>query len=710
MSDVKWQEDALAAEGEESSLLTRNDLIRAAAVGGAALAAGGTLAERALGGLVQRPQRGGRLRVAHVGAGKSESFNPGRGSSFIDASRYYNLYDPLVRVRPGPDECPGPRARVDPEQGLDAVARAPASGCDLPQRQGPHRRRRHLHAALDGRREARGPRVGERDQARRAEEGRPPRGADPADVAQRPAVRQLQRPEQCRHPRRAEGLLEAGRHGPVLASGRSRPASGASASRTRTTGRTASRTSTSGRTSRSTTPSARLNALLAGEIDMHEPARPAAGASAPERDGEIQRPERSEHRRSRCSRWRSTSLPFDDPRVRQAFRLIPDRQALINGALAGFGDARQRPLRRGAAQVLRGDLPARARPGAGEVRCSSRPAQEDLEVTPADLGHRARLRRGRHALRRSRRRPRASTSTSRRSPATAYFDTSLLYTKIDFAQSFWTVGLARRVVSSRRCSRTPSGTRRTGATVVRQADPRGAGRPERRRGRGAVARGAADPVRRGRLHHLDEHQHRRRARQVRSAACGRARSSTSAAGTTGASGSTSERGPSRRPRSTRRPRRQRSAAGRAFAPRLLRVRPCARASGRAALADAVRRLDARLRRHRGAAGRRGQRRPRQVGDAGAARRAARADGARPPGRGSATSTGSAACSRATSATPRPGYAAGGERPIWGEITGELANSLVLAARRRAVHGPALARARRARGACGPGDRSTTRSR
>jgi len=30
--------------------------------------------------------------------GKGESFNPGRGSSFIDASRYYNLYDPLVQL------------------------------------------------------------------------------------------------------------------------------------------------------------------------------------------------------------------------------------------------------------------------------------------------------------------------------------------------------------------------------------------------------------------------------------------------------------------------------------------------------------------------------------------------------------------------------------------------------------------------------------
>ena len=53
------------------------------------------------------PRRGGHLRVGHVGAGKGESFNPGRGSSFIDASRYYNLYDPLVRVNSDFSQSPG---------------------------------------------------------------------------------------------------------------------------------------------------------------------------------------------------------------------------------------------------------------------------------------------------------------------------------------------------------------------------------------------------------------------------------------------------------------------------------------------------------------------------------------------------------------------------------------------------------------------------
>ena len=46
MSDIRWQEDALAAEAEESTL-SRGDLIRAAVLAGAAFTAAGPLAERA---------------------------------------------------------------------------------------------------------------------------------------------------------------------------------------------------------------------------------------------------------------------------------------------------------------------------------------------------------------------------------------------------------------------------------------------------------------------------------------------------------------------------------------------------------------------------------------------------------------------------------------------------------------------------------------
>src|SRR5215213_3132491 len=80
--------------------MTRRAALAGALGLGGVLLAGEGLAAAAISGPAATPKRGGRLRVGHVGGGKGESFNPGRGSSFIDASRAYNLYDPLVRVNP----------------------------------------------------------------------------------------------------------------------------------------------------------------------------------------------------------------------------------------------------------------------------------------------------------------------------------------------------------------------------------------------------------------------------------------------------------------------------------------------------------------------------------------------------------------------------------------------------------------------------------
>ncbi len=78
-----------------------------AACGGDDDAGGEGAAPATTGATEEGPTRGGRLRVGHVGAGKGESFNPARGSSFIDASRYYNLFDPLSRVGPTLEIEPG---------------------------------------------------------------------------------------------------------------------------------------------------------------------------------------------------------------------------------------------------------------------------------------------------------------------------------------------------------------------------------------------------------------------------------------------------------------------------------------------------------------------------------------------------------------------------------------------------------------------------
>ncbi len=101
--------------GNVDSRISRKQFIQGAAGVGLALGAGGLLA--ACGGsgndsgatteAAGEIKRGGVLRVGHVGAGKGESFNPGRGGAWIDTSRQYQLYDPLTRVNPDLTQAPG---------------------------------------------------------------------------------------------------------------------------------------------------------------------------------------------------------------------------------------------------------------------------------------------------------------------------------------------------------------------------------------------------------------------------------------------------------------------------------------------------------------------------------------------------------------------------------------------------------------------------
>ena len=52
-------------------------------------------------------RRGGTLRVGHVGGGNAETFDPAIASTYIDASRCYNLYDRLTLVQPNLTRAPG---------------------------------------------------------------------------------------------------------------------------------------------------------------------------------------------------------------------------------------------------------------------------------------------------------------------------------------------------------------------------------------------------------------------------------------------------------------------------------------------------------------------------------------------------------------------------------------------------------------------------
>ena len=197
--------------------------------------------------------RGGRLRVGHVGAGKGESFNPARGSSFIDASRYYNVFDPLSRVGPTLEVEPGLALEWSPNDDSTVWVVAlrpdvtwhdgkPFTADDVMYTFGEMADPKHVsHASVTN--------INLRDVRKiddltleiplKSPNARPLRLLRPAEHGDRPE--------------RGDGLHEPRGHGRVhvrLVHGRGEQPLRAG---TRTTGTRASLTSTSGRTSRSTT-------------------------------------------------------------------------------------------------------------------------------------------------------------------------------------------------------------------------------------------------------------------------------------------------------------------------------------------------------------------------------------------------------------------------------------------------------------------------
>jgi peptide/nickel transport system substrate-binding protein len=183
-------------------------------------------------------------------------------------------------------------------------------------------------------------------------------------------------------------------------------------------------------------PAARLNALLSGEIDMLTSLEPTQ-AKVHLESGEIQviqAPSTAIH----VFIMAVDIAPFDDPLVRQAFRLIPDRQALIDSALLGFGTVANDLPGKGLWNFA-SDLPPREQDLEQAKALLAQAGKESLEVTLhtsdivpgfveaatlfAEMAKEAGV-----------------TVNIKKEAGNAYFDTSKLYTKLDFAQSFWTFG------------------------------------------------------------------------------------------------------------------------------------------------------------------------------------------------------------------------------------------------------------------------------
>ena len=280
---------------------------------------------------------GGTLRAGFVGGGTAETLNPFLGVTPIDECAHPEPLRPARDRQRRPHAQPGPRARVDAQQGRDRLGGQAAPGRHVPQRQDVRRRGRDLVDPADGRQDERRAAVRLGHQAGRAEGRQQADGAHPAQGGRR-RPRRATSPTTTRgsSPRARRPRTTRSRSAPARSwRSRSRPAGRACSPRTRTTGSRASRTSTRSRSRRSTT-------------TPRASTRCSRARSTPWRSCRRSRPRRTPRPRTSTSWWRpspqammfymdTTKAPFTDPRVTLAIKLIADRKALVESAISGYG-------------------------------------------------------------------------------------------------------------------------------------------------------------------------------------------------------------------------------------------------------------------------------------------------------------------------------------------------------------------------------------
>jgi peptide/nickel transport system substrate-binding protein len=377
--------------------------------------------------------RGGRLRVGHVGAGKGESFNPGRGSSFIDASRYFNLFDPLSRVSPTLEIEPGLALEWNPNN--DSTVWELKLRPDVTWHDGKPFTADDVIYTLQ-----------EMNDAKHISHSSIT-NIKLGDVKKLNDLT-LQIPLKAPNARLFDSFVQ--QNTVIVQDGAkdfSQPVG---------TGPFMFESFSVGERSLcKRNPNyweegkpyvdewedisiddnaARLNALLAGEIDMMSQL-PFAQAKDQQQRGEIQ-VLAADSPAIQVFIMAVDIAPFDDERVRQAFRLIPDRQALIDGALFGFGTVGNDLAGQGL-PFFAEELPEREQDLDQARSLLKQAGAENLEVTL----HTSDIVPGfvEAATLLAQQAKGAGVSIEvKKEPASAYFDTSLLYTKLDFAQSFWT--------------------------------------------------------------------------------------------------------------------------------------------------------------------------------------------------------------------------------------------------------------------------------
>jgi peptide/nickel transport system substrate-binding protein len=425
--------------------LSRRDLLRGAAAAGVGLSAtsflaacGGDDDDAATTGTQERgegePKRGGRLRVGHVGGGKAENFNPALGSTFIDASRYLNVYDLLVRVEPDLSLAPGLALEWEPNADStvwqftlrpDVVWHdgKPFTAADVIYTMRSWGDKKHTaHASstnilLDELRAVddltleiplKGPNARLPDSFTQQnnvviQDGvtdfTQPVGTGPFMVE---SFTVGERSLATRNPNYwEEGKPYVDEWEDISISDNA----------------------------------ARLNALLAGEIDMMSQIEPTQ-AKVHLESGQIQVLRAPSPTAVQVFYMAVDIPPFDDPLVRQAFRLIPDRQGLIDRALLGFATVANDLPGKGLWNFA-ADLPPREQDTEQARSLLAQAGQENLEVTL----HTSEIVPGfveAATLFAEMAREAGVTVNVKKEDPNAYFDTSKIYTKLDFGQSFWT--------------------------------------------------------------------------------------------------------------------------------------------------------------------------------------------------------------------------------------------------------------------------------
>jgi peptide/nickel transport system substrate-binding protein len=423
---------------------TRRELLRRAGAAGVGLSAasvlaacggdgGGSAAPTGASTVAGNVKRGGRLRVGHVGGGKGETFDPARGSTFIDASRYLNIYDELVRVAPDLNLEPGLALEWEPNADStvwqfklrpDVVWHdgKPFTAADVIYTLRSWGDKKHVaHSASTN-----------------------------ILLEELKAVDDLTLQIPLRGPdaRLAESFTQ--QNNVVIQDGETDFTNPIGTGPFKLQSFTVGERSLAVRNQdyweegkpyvdewediSISDNAARLNALLAGEIDMMSQIEPTQ-AKANLNSGQIQIVRAPSPTAVQVFYMAVDIPPFDDPRVRQAFRLIANRQELIDNALLGFGSAANDLPGKGLWNFA-DDLPPREQDIEQANALLSQAGKENLEVTLHTSSIVPGFVEAATLYAEMAKEAGVKVNIKKEDP-NAYFDTAQIYTKLDFGQSFW---------------------------------------------------------------------------------------------------------------------------------------------------------------------------------------------------------------------------------------------------------------------------------